>query len=283
MRVLLVDYSFLYYRCKFAYSSIVREISGVPYMVGAGFGFLRHLRIFDDIYDKVYICLDGAPRKCLEQQSTYKGDRLSKVDVFELSMGDVVELTQLKTSKFEVWWHPEMEADETIAFLAKGPLLGKVDCIDIFTTDFDLYQLVWDLGGISVVNAFNAKLRDYKRLKECDVKNRWGVYPSSIPMFKAIKGDKSDNILGVYRFPTKLAIELAEKYSSPDELYSFLGEQDESFFKYPPYQRLLQAEKQVYQNYLMVYLNPHCIPYVYSYRKSLSDVRDWAEHYGLHV
>ena len=125
MKILLVDYSYLYYRCKFAYRSIVRDISGVPYMTGAGFGYLRHLRLFDEMYDKIYICLDGKPKKCLDQQTTYKGDRESKAETFELRRQDVVELTQLKDSKYEVWWHPEMEADETIAFLTKVSLLGN--------------------------------------------------------------------------------------------------------------------------------------------------------------
>lgn len=284
MKILLVDYSYLYYRCKFAYRSIVKNVSGIPVFVGAGFGYLRHLRLFDELYDKVYICLDGKPSKCIDKQGTYKGDRLSKQDVFELSRQDVVELTQLRMqSKFEVWWHPEMEADETIAFLVRGVLLGMGASLDIFTIDFDLYQLVWDYGNIAVVNKFNSKLREYERQRESDVKDKWGLSPSAIPMFKAIRGDKSDNIAGVYRFPVKLAIELAEKYKTPDELYTYLHLQDEEFFKYGPYKRLLAAEKLVYQNYFMTYLNPNEVPVVYTYKKSLSEVQDWANLYGLHV
>ena len=120
-------------------------------------------------------------------------------------------------------------------------------------------------------------------MKEAHVKEKWGVSPAEIPMFKAIRGDKSDNISGVYRFPVKLAIELAEKCKTPDELFNYLYSMEKKDLQYPPYQRLLEAKKQVYQNYLMTYLNPNNVPYQYSYKKTLSEVRDWANLYGLKV
>lgn len=274
MKTLLVDYSYLYYRCKFAYRAIKKNIGGVVYDTGAAFGYQRYLRIFQEVYPKVVICLDGKPQKCLDIQDTYKGDREVDKATFEVSRSDVVELTLLFPG-VEVWHHPEMEADEVIAFFTAM----RKEPMDIFTTDMDIHQLIDDDRQIAVVNQFNSKARIFNQVREADVINKWGVAPDEIPIYKAIRGDKSDNIQGVYRFPHKDAIHLAQNYKTYDELEAHLIKHEKVYKKKTQFVRLYDALALVKQNYQMTRLNPLQIPYEYEYKKTPVELQAWRSRY----
>jgi len=142
------------------------------------------LRIVGEPVTKVIWCLDGDSRTFRHKMYLpYKAQRPEKTQEF-IDFKAYIE-KELK-QKFTVALHPEYEADDCIAYLAKS-YKGKVF---IASADLDQSQLVG--GNIKMLKVYNQN--SYEHVDEKYVMNRYGIRPDQIPDFKALAGDKSDNI-----------------------------------------------------------------------------------------
>ena len=116
------------------------------------------------------------------------------------------------------------EADDILGSLAKQAV-EKGFGVKIITGDRDLLQLVDDR---IIVNLAGAKLSDAKDYTAKDVMEHLGVRPDQVVDYKALVGDKSDNIPGVAGIGEKTACSLLEKYGTLDEVYNHLDELSKS-------------------------------------------------------
>jgi len=104
------------------------------------------------------------------------------------------------------------EADDvlgSVARIAAGQGLG----VKIITGDRDLLQLVDKRTTVYLAGD------DQNYIKDEDVVKKLGVLPKQVVDYKAIVGDKSDNIPGVAGVGEKTAITLLEKYETLDNIY----------------------------------------------------------------
>lgn len=121
------------------------------------------------------------------------------------------------------------EADDVIASLiVKGfqdenePFKDKN--ILIYSADKDLLQMMLDENRIHFMTKFgfvksNDPNKQFEKDKEIissfeQVKEKMGIHPLLIPDFLAMRGDKADNINGIYRLSEKKAIELLNQYGN---------------------------------------------------------------------
>jgi len=112
------------------------------------------------------------------------------------------------------------EADDVLGSLANWAV-DKGLAVKIITGDKDLLQLVNDR---ITVNLPGRSLRDAKDYFREDVKDSMGVWPEQVVDFKAIIGDRSDNIPGVYGVGEKTAVKLLEEYKTLDNIYEHIDE-----------------------------------------------------------
>ena len=112
------------------------------------------------------------------------------------------------------------EADDVLGSLAQWAVNQGVR-VKIITGDKDLLQLVNDQ---IVVNLPGRSLSDAQDYFPEDVKAYLGVRPDQVIDYKALTGDRSDNIPGVYGVGEKTDISLLEKYQNLDEIYQHLEE-----------------------------------------------------------
>ena len=112
------------------------------------------------------------------------------------------------------------EADDVLGSLANWAV-EKGLMVKIITGDKDLLQLVNERITVNLPGRSMRDARDYFR---DDVKESMGVWPEQVVDFKAITGDRSDNIPGVYGVGKKTAVNLLEKYQTLDEIYQHLDE-----------------------------------------------------------
>ena len=113
------------------------------------------------------------------------------------------------------------EADDVLATLADQAVAQGVETW-IATLDSDLVQLVRD--GVSVY-MFRPYQRDVVRYdSDQRVRDRYGVDPIQIIDYKAIVGDKSDNIPGVKGLGDKGAVKLLNEWGNLEEIYEHLDE-----------------------------------------------------------
>lgn len=116
------------------------------------------------------------------------------------------------------------EADDILGSLARH-LASEGFGVKIITGDRDLLQLVNDRILVNLPGKTIADAKDYFAK---DVFELFGVKPEQVVDYKALVGDKSDNIPGVVGIGEKTASSLLQTYGTLDGIYSHLSEISES-------------------------------------------------------
>jgi DNA polymerase-1 len=111
------------------------------------------------------------------------------------------------------------EADDIIGSLSKQ-YEDKVDVV-IVTGDMDELQLVSDK---TTVFTMRKGFSDTFIYDEKAVHDKYGVTPEEFIVYKALKGDTSDNIPGVAGVGDKTATDLVSKYQTLDNIYKHLDD-----------------------------------------------------------
>ncbi len=112
------------------------------------------------------------------------------------------------------------EADDVLGSVARQAVEEGLG-VKIFTGDRDLLQLV---DKRIIVNLPGRSLSDARDYLPEDVKEYLGVRPDQVVDYKALVGDKSDNIPGVTGIGDKTATSLLEAYETLDGVYAHLDE-----------------------------------------------------------
>jgi DNA polymerase I len=110
------------------------------------------------------------------------------------------------------------EADDVLGSLAKSAASQGYG-VKIITGDRDLLQLV---DKLIIVNLPGKSLSDSKDFFLEDVKEQLGVNPEQVVDYKALVGDKSDNIPGVPGIGEKTAVSLLQQFDTLGNVYENL-------------------------------------------------------------
>ncbi len=148
----------------------------------------------------------------------YKGTREKMPDDLVSQIDRVRQLVDVfNIPRLEVEGY---EADDVLGSLAKKAAEQGLG-VKIITGDRDLLQLVNDR---IIVSLPGRSLSDSKDYMESDVIEYLGVRPDQVVDFKALVGDKSDNIPGVAGVGEKTAISLLGEYGNLDNVYNHLDD-----------------------------------------------------------
>ncbi len=123
---------------------------------------------------------------------------------------------------------PGYEADDLIGTLAEKFKNEKNLKVIIFTGDLDSLQLVDD--GKVVVETFKKGISETIEYNSEEVYKKLGVYPEKVIDYKAIVGDKSDNIPGASGVGPKGATHILSKFDSLEDYFKN-GEEDKLYEK----------------------------------------------------
>ncbi len=220
MRLILIDGHALAYR---AFHALPLEgfatRDGEP--TNATYGFTSTLlHIFQELKpDYIAVCFDAGHSGRDEIYPDYKGHRDRMPDEMRVQMDRIRQIVQaFGIPIFEI---PGVEADDLMGALARQAASRGLETI-IVTGDKDLLQLVGP--GVKVFLA-GRRLSDGTLYDEDAVRARYGgLSPTQLRDFKALVGDKSDNIPGVNGVGEKGATDLLRKYGSLEEIYRHLEE-----------------------------------------------------------
>lgn len=157
---------------------------------------------------------------------TYKADRPDTPEDFIEDLENLKEL--LAALKVPVVTSPGYEADDILATLAKQASETGYR-VKILTGDRDLYQLIDPEKSISILYLSSEFLRQGRSSGPTEfgpeqVKQKLGILPTQVVDYKALCGDKSDNIPGVKGIGDKTAVQLLERYGSLEGIYAALDE-----------------------------------------------------------
>ena len=115
-----------------------------------------------------------------------------------------------------IYQAPRFEADDVLGTLAEQAVRAGFDTW-ICTLDSDLLQLVTDDISVYLYNPYKGEYTAYEN--PAAVREKYGVDPIQIIDFKALVGDKSDNIPGVKGVGKVGAVKLLNQYGDVERIY----------------------------------------------------------------
>ncbi len=220
----LLDGHALAYRAFFALlatGSRFQTKSGEP--TAGTYGFANILfRILEQEKPKYLVAaFDTGKTFRNEIFSDYKATRAKMPDDLVVQMGrirqivDVFNIPRIEKEGYE--------ADDVLGTIARQAVAQGLG-VKIITGDRDLLQLVDER---IIVNLSGSKLADAKDFTPKEVKATLGVRPDQVVDYKALVGDKSDNIPGVRGIGEKTALTVLEKHPTLEEVYANLEDYPE--------------------------------------------------------
>jgi DNA polymerase-1 len=227
---ILVDGHSLAFRSYFAFAKGrdggLRTKTGIP--TNVCFGFLKSLLevMATQQPQAMAIAFDlGLPTFRHEADDTYKADRPGTPEDFVPDLKNLQEL--LDALNLKIVTAAGYEADDVLGTLAQTASAAGYK-VKILTGDRDLFQLVDPAKEISVLyfspEALKGSRASITEFGPEEVKEKLGVAPSQVVDFKALCGDKSDNIPGVKGIGDKTAVQLLNTYGSLEKIYAALSE-----------------------------------------------------------
>ncbi len=187
MKVLFLD----------GYNLIYRALSGFrsgehPVI----FNFFRGVRPIIEAHepDLVYFVLEGHPAfRASLSEGNYKSNRKSQGESFHKQKAAIINIVKT-CMPFVTVRHPELECDDVIATLVSKHVKDEDECT-IVSSDSDFIQLL---------NLFNDNLKLYHPIKKIFIDPPGYDYVT----WKALRGDKTDNIDGIKGVGDKTATKL---------------------------------------------------------------------------
>jgi DNA polymerase I len=228
---ILVDGHSLAFRSYFAFAKArgggLRTKTGIPTSVC--YGFLKSLLevMGTEQPQSMAIAFDlGLPTFRHEADDTYKADRPDTPEDFIPDLENLKEL--LVALKVPVVTSPGYEADDVLGTLALQASEQGYR-VKILTGDRDLYQLIDPAKGISILYLSTDFLKSGRSTGPTEfgpeqVKAKLGIFPEQVVDYKALCGDKSDNIPGVKGIGDTTAVKLLNEYGSLEGIYAALDE-----------------------------------------------------------
>ncbi len=220
----LIDGHALAYRTYFALTSIGGDNSrwitksGEPTAGTYGFASVLLKILEQDRPDYLAVSFDVGRTFRDDLFADYKGTRDKMPPDLVVQIDRIMELVEA----FNI---PRLtaegfEADDVLGTVARQAVALGVD-VKIITGDRDLLQLA---DEHVTINLSGHKLSEAVDYGPAEVKARFGLGPREYIDYKALVGDKSDNIPGVAGVGEKTAAELLQKFGSLDAIYAHLDE-----------------------------------------------------------
>lgn len=227
--LILVDGHSLAFRSYYAFARSrdggLRTSTGIPTSVC--FGFLKSLMDTLEAEKPAYAAVTfdlATPTFRHEETDTYKAGRAETPEDFTEDVENLKGL--LGALKLPIFCTPGYEADDMIGTLATRAK-AKGFRVKILSGDQDLFQLIDDQEDIKVVylsTTFGSKTSTAREFGVAEVLEKLRILPCQVIDYKALCGDKSDNIPGVKGIGKKTAVKLLETYGNLETIYASIDE-----------------------------------------------------------
>jgi len=165
--------------------------------------------------------------------------------------GDLV--VQLEKSKqicealnIPIYSKEGFEADDALGTIVEKMKEKGLDII-IASGDMDTMQLVSDADkNNSTVKVYTLKkgIKETILYDEKAVRERFGFEPALLPDFKGLRGDPSDNIIGIQGIGEKSATDLIKNFGSIEDIYKVLKKDPEQLEKKGIKKRIIELLKE---------------------------------------
>ena len=218
--VVLVDGNNILFRSYYATAykgNILRNSKMFP--TNALYGFMNMMnKIIKDLNPSyIMVAFDKGKTFRHEKYKEYKDGRCETPEDLKLQFPVAKKFcTVMGIKYFEI---DNYEADDIIGTFAKEVDRDDDFIATIVSSDKDLLQLISQDVSVRLL-----KTSDYIMMNEETFKENYGIEPKRIVDLKALMGDASDNIPGVFGIGEKTALTLLKKWQSLDNIYKNIDE-----------------------------------------------------------
>ena len=240
--LILIDGHALAFRMFFALERTnMQTTTHIP--TWAVYGFFK--AIFDLLADKklsikpnsIAVAFDVSKATFrLEKYSEYKANRLTMPDALRTQLELIKD--GLNVLDIPIYTMEGYEGDDVIGTIA-SQASKRGHRTYILTGDKDSFQLVDDMGLISVLIPQKGEINEYNKQKVFENLN---VYPNQVVDYKALCGDSSDNIPGIRGIGPKSAASLLEEYLTLDGVYENIEKISKKSLK----EKLIEGKENAY-------------------------------------
>lgn len=218
-RLILLDSHAIIHRAYHALPDFTASSTGEP--TGALYGLVAMLlKIINDLKPDYIVAAFDLPGPTFrhEAAASYKASRKENDANLDLQLARSLDV--FKAFGIPVYSHPGFEADDIIGTIVHKLKKDKNTEIIIASGDMDTMQLV-DSKKVQVYT-LKKGINDTILYDEKKVLERFGFPPEKLVDYKGLRGDPSDNIIGVKGVGEKTATELIQKFGTIEEIYKVL-------------------------------------------------------------
>lgn len=222
-RLVLLDAHAILHRAYHALPDFTAP-NGEP--TGALYGLVAMLlKIVDELKpDYLVACFDlPEPTYRHDAYDGYKAGRAKTDDMLAQQIDrsrDIFEAFGIR-----IYEHPGFEADDMLGTIVEQTKRMKQLEVIIASGDMDTLQLA-EKKRVQIYT-LRKGIKDTVMYDESRVHERFGFGPEHIPDYKGLRGDPSDNIIGIPGIGDKMATELVTQFGSIDALYKKLARSEQ--------------------------------------------------------
>ncbi|HRH27063.1 MAG TPA: DNA polymerase [Parcubacteria group bacterium] len=225
-----------------AYHALPEFKSSKGEPTGALYGLCTFLiKLTKDVKpDYIIACNDLAgPTMRHDVYDGYKDGRKKTDDALVAQFDRALDV--FKAMNIPIYSSPGFEADDILGTIVEKLKDNKDVDIIIASGDMDTMQLIHD----DKVRVYTLKkgIKDTIIYNEEAVKERFGFGPELLPDYKGLRGDPSDNIIGIKGIGEKTAEELIINFGTIEDIYKKLKKDEKSFEKAGIKKRIIELLK----------------------------------------
>src|SRR3989344_5328288 len=237
--VVLLDAHAIIHRAYHALPDFLSS-SGEP--TGALYGLSTMLmKIIGELKPDYIIACYDLPQKTFRHDAYdgYKAKRVKTEDALVIQLQNSRKI--FDAFGVPIYDAPGFEADDVLGTIVEALKNDKHLKIIIASGDMDTMQLVDD----KKFQVFTLKkgINDTILYDEEKVVERFGFPPTLLPDYKGLRGDPSDNIIGIKGIGEKTATILITQFGTIEEIYKKIKKEPESFKKAGLSPRLIELIK----------------------------------------
>lgn len=226
-RLVLLDSHAILHRAYHALPDFASK-KGEP--TGALYGLVAMLiKIIEDLKpDYIVACYDlPGPTYRHEAYKDYKAQRKSMDDALATQINRSRDI--FKAFNIPIYDKPGFEADDMLGTISEIAKKDKDIEIIIASGDMDTMQLI--TGEKVKVYTLKKGIKDTILYDEKAVLERFGFGPNLLPDYKGLRGDPSDNIIGIKGIGEKTASTLISNFGTIEEIYKKLAKDKKDDYK----------------------------------------------------
>jgi len=239
-KFVIIDGNSILFRAYYALPPLKNK-KGV--FTNAVYGFLTMLYKIIDDYQPKYICVAFDPDKPTfrhEKYEDYKAGRAKAPNELVMQFGMIRDV--LDKHNIEYLEIDSYEADDIAGSLANKFKEKSIETY-LVTSDKDYLQLIDK--NITVILT-KTGVTNIVEFDEDKMEEEYGITPDQFVDLKALMGDSSDNIPGVYGIGEKTGLKLLKKYKTLDGVYESIDD-----IKGKMKERLEKEKSQAYLSYTL--------------------------------